>query len=117
MVIDFNFNKERKRRKISPLETQYILSYMKNKSLNNNDFLIFNHHIDNKAISREQYISWRIVNEINKRNFFEKRDFKLIIKELHSIRNTKKIHESIYISKNFENMDQDGKLFEKNEII
>ena len=109
MTIDINYNKNRKRRKMNILVTQYILSYFKDKNLKNNDYIFFNEHTDCNEISREKYVSWRIINEINMTNFFIGRNSHLIIKEFHSIRKTIKIKEYLYFSKNFNNMEAEGK--------
>ena len=115
MIVDINNNKIRKRRKISILLTQYIISYFKNKNFQEQDLIFFTEHKDNNYILREKYIIWRITNEISITNLFIGKDLKSIIQELHSIRNTSKVKESIYLSKKFYNMEAEGQRVFSNE--
>lgn len=76
MIVDINNNKIRKRRKISLLLTQYIISYFKNKDFQEQDFIFFTEHKDNNTTLREKFIIWRMTDEISITNLFIGKDLK-----------------------------------------
>lgn len=62
-IIDINYNKDRKRKRINALVCQYILSCAFDKKLKEHDFLFFHDYKEVNSVSRENYINWRINNE------------------------------------------------------
>ncbi len=100
-MIDINYNKNRKRKKISPLVCQYILSYAFDSKITERDFLFFNDYKNVDSLPREKYIIWRVNDELNNIYSINNERLRIINSYFHSIRSSLKINESFYFSKNF----------------
>ena len=65
-VIDIYYNKGRLGRKLSPITIQYILSYINDLKIKENDYLIFNEYKNNNSFPREKYVTLTIIKALSK---------------------------------------------------
>ena len=105
-----NYNKDRKRKKISPLICQYILSNAFDTKITEKDILFFHDYKNTDSLTRENYITWRINNELTNIHSINNIRLRNIINKFNSFRASLKINESFYFSKNFFFMEPEGKI-------
>lgn len=87
---------------------QYILSYAFDKKIKHQNLLFFHDYKEVNFLSRENYINWRINNELNKMTNLKNERLRIILNKLHSFRSSIRVDESFFIRKNFFSMKSKG---------